>query len=100
VEENALLNALMTGAPAPRLGTAPAITDPVKLQEALRSSYATLQKTLAGMSAADANATIQLFGRPATKQAAAMGLLFDQHEHLGQSIAYARTNGIAPPWAR
>jgi hypothetical protein len=21
------------------------------------------------------------------------------HEHLGQSIAYARTNGIAPPWS-
>jgi hypothetical protein len=21
------------------------------------------------------------------------------HEHLGQSIAYARINGIAPPWS-
>jgi hypothetical protein len=21
------------------------------------------------------------------------------HEHLGQSIAYARTNGIVPPWS-
>ncbi len=22
------------------------------------------------------------------------------HEHLGQSIAYARANGIAPPWSK
>ena len=22
------------------------------------------------------------------------------HEHLGQSIAYARSNGVAPPWSR
>jgi hypothetical protein len=21
------------------------------------------------------------------------------HEHLGQSIAYARMNGVAPPWS-
>jgi hypothetical protein len=22
------------------------------------------------------------------------------HEHLGQSIAYARSNRVAPPWSR
>jgi len=27
-------------------------------------------------------------------------LLFDQHEHLGQSIAYARSNGVVPPWSK
>jgi len=25
-------------------------------------------------------------------------LVADAHEHLGQSIAYARENGIVPPW--
>ena len=24
----------------------------------------------------------------------------DMHEHLGQSIAYARMNQIVPPWSR
>ena len=24
----------------------------------------------------------------------------DQHEHLGQLIAYARMNGVVPPWRR
>jgi hypothetical protein len=27
-------------------------------------------------------------------------LLSDQHEHLGQSIAYARVNGVVPPWSK
>jgi hypothetical protein len=22
------------------------------------------------------------------------------HEHLGQAIAYARTNGVVPPWSK
>jgi len=35
-----------------------------------------------------------------TKQGALMLLLADQHEHLGQSIAYARTNGVIPPWSK
>ena len=29
-----------------------------------------------------------------------MMLLGDQHEHLGQSIAYARSNSIVPPWSK
>jgi hypothetical protein len=35
-----------------------------------------------------------------TKQGALMLLLEDQHEHLGQSIAYARSNGVVPPWSK
>ena len=25
-------------------------------------------------------------------------IVSDDHEHLGQSVAYARVNGIVPPW--
>ena len=32
-----------------------------------------------------------------TKQGALMLILNDQHEHLGQSIAYARSNSVVPP---
>jgi hypothetical protein len=31
---------------------------------------------------------------------AAFGMTGDQHEHLGQLIAYARANGVKPPWSR
>lgn len=100
VEENQMLAGLLTGRPAGGGFGSSKITASAPMQEALRTSYAALRTTLAGLSEADLRATVQMFGRPSTKQAAALGLLFDQHEHLGQSIAYARTNGIAPPWAR
>ena len=29
-----------------------------------------------------------------------MLILEDQHEHPVQSIAYARTNGVVPPWSK
>jgi uncharacterized damage-inducible protein DinB len=35
-----------------------------------------------------------------SKLGALMLILTDQHEHLGQSIAYARSNGVVPPWSK
>jgi uncharacterized damage-inducible protein DinB len=35
-----------------------------------------------------------------TKEGAIRYLFADQREHLGQSIAYARTNGVVPPWSK
>ena len=100
VMENTMLAGVLTGAAAPA-GPRPApITDPAELQHALKSSYATLQQALAGLSANDLNASVKMFGRDTTKQGAAFMLLFDQHEHLGQSIAYARDNGVVPPWSQ
>lgn len=31
---------------------------------------------------------------------AAMGAISHGHEHMGQMIAYARSNGVVPPWSR
>ena len=66
----------------------------------LRTSYATLRQAAAGLSDAELRASVRMFGRETTKQGATLMLLFDQHEHLGQSIAYARSNGVTPPWSR
>ena len=41
-----------------------------------------------------------MFGRETTKQGSAMMLLSDQHEHLGQWIAYARSNSVVSPWSK
>ena len=43
---------------------------------------------------------VKLFGRGMTKQGALMLILEAQHEHLGQSIAYARSNDVVPPWSK
>ena len=96
--ENGMLAGVLTGAPA---GARPApITDPDKMQEALHASYANLQKAISGLSESDLAAPVKLFGRDMTKESALMLLLSDQHEHLGQSIAYARSNSVTPPWSK
>jgi uncharacterized damage-inducible protein DinB len=99
VTENRLLAGVLSG--TPNTGAKPApITDPEKMQEALRASYIDLQKAITGLSDNDLQAPVKLFGRDMTKLAALMLILEDQHEHLGQSIAYARTNGVVPPWSK
>ena len=98
VAENGVLARTLTGAAA---GGRPApIADLEKLQEASKTSYASVQKAMEGLSDADLKAPVKLFGKDITKEEAIRYLFGDQHEHLGQSIAYAHTNGVVPPWPR
>jgi len=99
VTENGMLAGVVSGTPNAAGRPAP-ITDPEKLQEALKASYTNLQKAITGLSDSDLQTPVKLFGRDMTKQSALMLLLEDQHEHLGQSIAYARSNGVVPPWSK
>jgi uncharacterized damage-inducible protein DinB len=98
VEENGLLAGVLSGTQNGEK-FAP-ITDPAKLQEALKTSYANLQKAITALPDSDLQTPIKIFGEDMTKQAAVMLILQDQHEHLGQSIAYARSNGVVPPWSK
>jgi len=99
VKENRLLAGALSGAPGAEASAAP-ITDPETMQEALKASSLNLQRAIAALSDNDLQSPVKLFGRDMTKQSALMLVLEDQHEHLGQSIAYARTNGVVPPWSR
>lgn len=101
--ENRMLAGLLTGAGAPSGGMGGRgnqVSDPAQMQEALRTSYEALKGALAGLSDSELQAAVKLFGRDTTKRGAALMMLFDQHEHLGQSIAYARSNSVVPPWSK
>jgi len=99
VKENGLLAGVLSGTTNKAAPPAP-ITDPEKMQEALKASYLNLQKAITALSDNDLQARVKLFGRDWTKQDALIHVLEDQHEHLGQSIAYARSNGVVPPWSK
>ncbi len=99
VKENGLLAGALSGTQATGASPAP-ITDPENMQEALKASYLNLQEAIAELSDNDLQAPVRLFGRDLTKQGALTLIFGDQHEHLGQSIAYARTNGVVPPWSK
>ena len=53
-----------------------------------------------GMSEADLNRSTTLYGRQVGQWAVLFQLVTHMNEHLGQAIAYARMNGVVPPWSR
>ena len=99
VRGNGVLAGVLSGTPNTWAPPAP-ITDPEKLQEALKASYVNLQKAITELSDNDLQRPVKLLGRDMTKQGALMLILEGQHEHLGQSIAYAGSNGVVPPWSK
>jgi hypothetical protein len=65
----------------------------------LEKSFAHLKKSMNATTAAKLGDQVKLFGQPFTMQRAWVLGTTHLHEHLGQLIAYARTNGIKPPWS-
>ena len=66
----------------------------------LRRSLDHVRQTVEGMTEEEMSASTTLYGRPATNRAVLLQLLTHMNEHLGQQIAYARSNDVAPPWSR
>jgi uncharacterized damage-inducible protein DinB len=66
----------------------------------LERSFAHLKKSLSGTPAARLGERVSLFGQPHTVQQTWILTTTHLHEHLGQLIAYARSNGITPPWGQ
>lgn len=71
-----------------------------QIVEALDASFAHLKAAMAKTTAADLTVVVDMFGQKSSKQALWIGTTTHLHEHLGQSIAYARQNGIVPPWSK
>jgi uncharacterized damage-inducible protein DinB len=65
----------------------------------MKASFTHIRSAVDATSDGDAEATIELFGRKMTKRALLLATAEHAGEHLGQSIAYARVNGIVPPWS-
>ena len=47
----------------------------------------------------DLDKTVEFFGQKMSERALLLVTLGHVHEHLGQLIAYARANGVVPPWS-
>jgi uncharacterized damage-inducible protein DinB len=74
--------------------------DKAKALEFMRNSFAHAKKAIADLPDADLEKQVNLFGRTSTTREALLLVATHAHEHLGQAIAYARMNGIVPPWSR
>jgi uncharacterized damage-inducible protein DinB len=75
------------------------VTEKTRVIEALKKSFLHLKSVATNMSDADLDRKVKVFGGEMTERALMILILNHMHEHLGQSIAYARMNGVAPPWS-
>lgn len=75
------------------------IGDKQRVLDELKKSFEHIRLAALNATDADLDKPIKMFGNDTTERAAFMQALNHLHEHLGQSIAYARMNGVVPPWS-
>jgi uncharacterized damage-inducible protein DinB len=107
--DNYLLPAMLGHTPDPATGITTDYKTAVAFEERnipkdsviveLRKSFAFVKQALQSATPASMTAPVTMFGQPFTGQSAWILAVTHLHEHLGQLIAYARTNGVKPPWS-
>ena len=66
----------------------------------LQKSFAFLKKAMTDTPDAKLDAAVDMFGRKSTTRGVWISTTTHLHEHLGQLIAYARSNKVVPPWSK
>jgi uncharacterized damage-inducible protein DinB len=74
-------------------------TDKAEIKKILEKSFDYVRTSAKGLSDADLDRKVKFFGNEMTIRQGLLVVLNHEHEHLGQSIAYARMNKIVPPWS-
>lgn len=75
------------------------VTDKAEVVDALKLAFLHAKHAIAMTPDAELDTPVKMFGQDATKRQVLTLLVTHMHEHLGQSIAYARTNRVVPPWS-
>lgn len=65
----------------------------------MKASFAHLRSAVIATSETTADSPTEIFGMKMTRRGLLLMTAEHMGEHLGQSIAYARTNKIVPPWS-
>ncbi len=72
--------------------------DKAKVVDALRQSIAGVRQAVLATPDSDLDRKVHIFDHDGTVRETMALIGNHMHEHLGQSIAYARMNGVVPPW--
>ena len=89
--------------PAPpgiNLDTLERMTDKAQIVALLKSSAEYVRQGVRQMPDPQLAQSTELYGRTVPQWSVLLQLVAHMNEHLGQSIAYARMNGVVPPWSR
>ncbi len=92
--------ATFLGTPAPKMNgdLETTVTSKAQIIAELRKSFEHHRNAASGVN--DLDKPVKMFGKTSTHRGVLVAVLSHLHEHLGQSIAYARMNGVVPPWSR
>ena len=74
------------------------VTDKEKVLGMLKQSFEHLRNAIINTTDEDLEKGTKMFGNETTYRNVFITAVTHLHEHLGQSIAYARSNKIVPPW--
>ena len=66
----------------------------------LEKSFAFLRTAMNSTTDAQLNQAVEFFGQKSTTRGVWISTTTHLHEHLGQLIAYARSNKVTPPWSK
>lgn len=69
-----------------------------EITELLRKSFVHARRAVASVPDSELDQEVSFFGQKSTKRGVMLSFVSHAHEHLGQSIAYARSCGVVPPW--
>jgi uncharacterized damage-inducible protein DinB len=82
-------------------------TDPAKIAndkpkviDWLKRSLEAVRQAHASVTPADLQRKVTVMNRSATVDGVYLRILVHANEHMGQLVAYARMNGIVPPWSQ
>jgi uncharacterized damage-inducible protein DinB len=77
------------------------ITAKDEIMKAMKESFNAVRDAAGKLTEEDLNKMVQTpFGMEMSMRNFMISLLSHSHEHLGQGIAYARMNGVTPPWSK
>lgn len=76
------------------------IRDKEKVREIHEMSVRHVMEQVGALTAAKLDDQTELYGRTVQGWAVLLQLVSHMNEHVGQSVSYARMNGIVPPWSR
>jgi len=74
-------------------------TDKAAIKKILEASYDHVRAAVKDVKDADLDKKVQFFGHEMSERAVLMIIIGHNNEHMGQEVAYARSNGVVPPWS-
>ena len=75
-------------------------TDKAKVVDWLKRSLEAVKQAHAQVTPAELRTTTEFLKHPVTYESLYLRILVHANEHMGQLVAYARMNGIVPPWSQ